>query len=43
MKPTYTPRHPSGHRGPAFEYATLACLWIIQQTNPSEWTWEVSR
>lgn len=37
---TYTPNHPSGHRGPSFEFASMACLWIAQQLAPSEWTWE---
>lgn len=36
----YTPRHPSGHFGPTFAYASLACIWIAAQNNPSEWTWE---
>lgn len=37
---TYTPLHPSGHRGPTFDSATAACLWIVMQRNPGEWTWE---
>ncbi len=36
----YRPIHTSGVTGPVSEYATLACLWIIQQADPTGWEWE---
>lgn len=38
---TYTPTHPDGRKGPAFDFATLACLWILAQEHPEQWDWEL--
>ena len=41
--PVYRPYGPRGQTGPAFDFATLACLWILKQAEPSRWTWESVR
>ena len=38
---TYFPTTADGRVGPSFEFATLACLWILEQADSHLWRWEI--